>query len=114
MFDIAYSELLMVAVVALVVIGPKDLPRALRTLGAWVRRARSMAGHVRAGFDEMMRQAELEEMEREWRAQNARIMAAHPAPPLAEALPPVPPAASAEGAEPAVAAPPPSGSTPAS
>jgi sec-independent protein translocase protein TatB len=94
--------------VALVVIGPKDLPRALRALGAWVRRARSMAGHVRAGFDEMVRQAELEEMEREWQAHNARIMAAHPAPPALD--PPaagLPVAPAVSGTEPA--APPPAG-----
>lgn len=75
MFDIAYSELLLVAVVALVVIGPKDLPRALRVVGGWVGRGRSMARHMRAGFDEMMRQAEIDEMEEQWRRHNAAIMA---------------------------------------
>jgi|SRR6185369_7847569 sec-independent protein translocase protein TatB len=79
MLDIAPSELLLVALVALVVIGPKDLPRVMRTVGHWVGRARGMARHFRAGFDEMVRQSELEEMERKWAAENARIMAEHPA-----------------------------------
>lgn len=78
MFDIGYSELLLVAIVAIVVIGPKDLPRAMRVVGNWVGRARAMTRHLRAGVDEMMRQAELEEMEKQWREHNARIMAATP------------------------------------
>lgn len=80
MFDIAPTELLLVAVVALVIIGPKDLPRAMRFVGQWVSRARGMARHFRSGLDEMMRQAEIEELEKRWAAENARIMAEHPAP----------------------------------
>ncbi|QJU56710.1 twin-arginine translocase subunit TatB [Sphingomonas sp. AP4-R1] len=79
MFDIAPSELMLVAIVALVVIGPKDLPRAMRVVGQWVGRARGVARHFRSGFDEMIRQAEMEEMEKKWAAENARIMAEHPA-----------------------------------
>lgn len=79
MFDIASSELLLVALVALVVIGPKDLPKAMRFVGHWVGKARGMARHFRSGFDEMVRQAELDEMEKKWAAENARIMAEHPA-----------------------------------
>lgn len=78
MFDLGWSELLLVSVVALVVIGPKDLPAAMRQLGKWVGKARAMTRHVRAGFDEMVRQAELEEMEKEWREHNKAIMAATP------------------------------------
>lgn len=78
MFDIAPTELLIVAVVALVVIGPKDLPRVMRTVGNWVARARGMARHFRSGLDTMMREAELEEMEKKWRAENERIMRDHP------------------------------------
>ena len=78
MFDIGYSELLVVAIVALVVIGPKDLPRVMRTVGQWVGRARGMARHFRSGIDTMIREAELEEMEKAWREQNAAIMAATP------------------------------------
>ena len=79
MFDIGYSELLIIAVVALIVIGPKDLPRVMRTVGQWVGRARGMARHFRSGVDTMMREAELEEMEKKWRDENARIMREHPA-----------------------------------
>jgi sec-independent protein translocase protein TatB len=79
MFDIGYTELLVIAVVALIVIGPKDLPRVMRTVGQWVGRARGMARHFRSGVDTMMRESELEEMEKKWREENARIMAEHPA-----------------------------------
>lgn len=78
MFDIGPSELLLCAVVALVVIGPKDLPRVMRVVGQWAGRARGMARHFRSGIDTMMREAELEEMQKKWAAENARIMAEHP------------------------------------
>lgn len=78
MFDVAPTELLLVAVVALVVIGPKDLPRAMRFVGQWVGRARGMARHFRSGIDEMIRQSELEDMEKKWREENERIMREFP------------------------------------
>ena len=78
MFDIAPSELLLVAVVALLVIGPKDLPLALRAMGKWVGKVRRMSNHFRAGVETMIREAELAEVEKEWRERNARIMAEHP------------------------------------
>ncbi len=78
MFDIASSELLLVALVALLVIGPKDLPRVLRYVGNWIGKARRVAGQFRSGFDEMVRQSELEEMEKKWAAENERIMRLHP------------------------------------
>ncbi len=78
MLDVAPTELLLVAVVALVVIGPKDLPRAMRFVGQWIARARGVARHFRSGLDEMVRQAELEEMEKKWAADNERIMREHP------------------------------------
>ena len=80
MFGIDSGELLIIAVVALVVIGPKDLPRVMRTLGNFIGRARGMARHFRSGFETMMREAELEEMEKKWKAENERIMREHPAP----------------------------------
>ena len=79
MFDIASTELLLVAVVALLVIGPKDLPRAMRFVGNWIAKARGVARHFRSGLDEMIRQAELEEMEKKWAAENERIMREHSA-----------------------------------
>jgi len=84
MFDIAPTELLLCAVVALLVIGPKDLPRALRVLGQWVGRARGVARHFRSGLDTMIREAELQEMERRWKEENERIMREHPAPAASE------------------------------
>ena len=78
MFDVAPTELLLVIVVALVVIGPKDLPKAMRFVGKWMGKARGMARHFRAGFDTMMREAELEELEKKWREQNDAIMREFP------------------------------------
>ena len=75
MFDIAPSELLVVVLVAIVVIGPKDLPIALRTAGRWIGKMRRMSAHFRSGVEAMIREAELEEMEKKWREQNAAIMA---------------------------------------
>jgi sec-independent protein translocase protein TatB len=64
-FDIAWSELALIGAVALVVIGPKDLPRVMRVLGQWTRRARTMAAEFQRNIDEMMREAELDELRRE-------------------------------------------------
>ena len=98
MFDVAPTELLLVALVALLVIGPKDLPRAMRFVGNWVGKARGMARHFRSGIDEMVRQSELEEMEKKWAAENERIMREHPITEETEVTPlPAPP----EEAEPA-------------
>lgn len=79
MLDVAPSELLLVAFVALIVIGPKDLPKALRVVGYWVGKARGVARQFRQGFDSMVREAELEEMEKRWASENERIMREHPA-----------------------------------
>src|SRR3546814_2159367 len=62
MFDIAWSELGVVAVVARVVIGPKDLPKVLRTMGQWTSKARSMAREFQSGLDDMVREAELDDL----------------------------------------------------
>ena len=85
MFGIDSSEFLLVALVALVVIGPKDLPKAMRVLGYWIGRARGVARQFRSGFDSMIREAELEEMEKRWAAENERIMREHPVTHAAEA-----------------------------
>lgn len=78
MFEVAPSEMLLFAIVAIVVIGPKDLPKAMRFVGKWVGKARGMARHFRSGIDTMIREAELEELEKQWRAQNEAIMKAYP------------------------------------
>ena len=75
MFDIGASELLLTVIVAIVVIGPKDLPMALRTAGRWIGKVRRVSNHFRTGVETMIREAELEEMEQKWRDQNAKIIA---------------------------------------
>ena len=62
MFDIAWSELFVIVLVALVVVGPKDLPKLMRTAGQWAGRARAMADQFKRSFDDMARQAELDEL----------------------------------------------------
>ncbi|MFV0622824.1 Sec-independent protein translocase protein TatB [Sphingomonas sp. ac-8] len=84
MFDIAPTELMLVAVVALLVIGPKDLPKAMRFVGQWVGKARGVARQFRSGFDAMVREAELAEMEKKWAEENARILREHPALPASD------------------------------
>ncbi len=106
MFDIGPTELLLIVVVAIIVIGPKDLPLALRTAGRWIGRLRKVSGQFRAGFDAMVREAEMQELEEKWKAQNEKIMREHPegGPPGTEQtgaypaapLPPPEPAVSAE------------------
>ena len=78
MFGIDASELLVVAVVALLFIGPKELPRVMMTIGRWVGRVRGYARHFTAGIENVIREAELEEMEKTWREQNEQIMKQFP------------------------------------
>lgn len=79
MFDIGSSELLLIVIIAVIVIGPKDLPRALYKVGQIVGKARGMARHFRTGIDAMVREVEMEELEKKWADQNRRIMQEHPA-----------------------------------
>jgi sec-independent protein translocase protein TatB len=65
LFDIGWPELLLIGMVALVVIGPKDLPRALRTAGFWVRKARTLSREFQSSIDQMIREAELDEVRQE-------------------------------------------------
>lgn len=77
-FDVAPAELLVLGAVALVVIPPKDLPKAMRLAGQWIGRARGMARQFRSGFDDMIRESEFQEMEKKWKAENERIMREFP------------------------------------
>jgi len=61
MFDIGWSEMAVVALLALIVIGPKDLPRVMRTASHWVRKARSLGREFQSGIDEMIREADLDD-----------------------------------------------------
>src|ERR1700744_4636982 len=65
MFDFAWSELALIAVIALVVIGPKDLPRVMRVVGKYVRQARAIAREFQGSVDQMMREAELDDMKKQ-------------------------------------------------
>jgi sec-independent protein translocase protein TatB len=78
MFGVDTTEFLIVAIAALLFIGPKDLPMAMRTVGRWVAKVRGMARHFTSGIETMMREAELEEMETKWREENERIMREYP------------------------------------
>jgi sec-independent protein translocase protein TatB len=63
--DFGMSELLLIGVVALVFIGPKDLPKALRVAGFWVRKARTLSREFQSSVEQMIREAELDEMRQE-------------------------------------------------
>lgn len=65
MFDIGWTELLLIAIVAIVCIGPKDLPIVLRTLGKMARKARGLAREFQASVEEVIRETELSEARKE-------------------------------------------------
>src|ERR1700675_1097473 len=65
LFDIGWPELMLIGLVALVVIGPKDLPAALRVAGFWVRKARMLSREFQSSVEQMIRDAELDEMRQE-------------------------------------------------
>ena len=79
MFGVDSMELFIIAIAALLFIGPKDLPKVMMTVGRFVGRVRGHARHFTAGIENMMREAELEEMEKKWREENQRILAQYPA-----------------------------------
>jgi sec-independent protein translocase protein TatB len=64
MFDIGWSELVVIAVVALIAIGPKELPGVLRTVGQWMGKARKMAAEFQGQFNEAMREAEMADLKK--------------------------------------------------
>src|SRR5947209_19470756 len=65
MFDFSWSELLLIGLVALIFIGPKELPGVLRTLGQWMSKIRRMAGDFQNQFHDAMREAELADLKKE-------------------------------------------------
>src|SRR6202035_4945878 len=65
MFDLSWSELLLIGIVALIFIGPKELPGVLRTLGQWMSKIRRMAGDFQNQFHDAMREAELADLKKE-------------------------------------------------
>ena len=62
MFDIGWQEIFILAVIALIVIGPKDLPSAIRTITRGLRKVRSLASDLRDGMDDVVREAEMEDL----------------------------------------------------
>jgi sec-independent protein translocase protein TatB len=64
MFDIGWSELVLIAVVALIAIGPKELPGVLRMVGQWMGKARKMAAEFQGQFQEAMREAEMADLKK--------------------------------------------------
>ena len=65
MLDIGWQELFIIAIFAILVIGPKDLPRALKTVMHWVRKARGLAREFQSGVDEMVREADLDDVKQD-------------------------------------------------
>jgi len=64
-FDLGWTEMLVIGAVALVVIGPKELPKTLRTVGVWARKARNMSREFQGRFEQMIREAELDDVRRD-------------------------------------------------
>lgn len=65
MFDIGWTEMALIAAVAIIVIGPKDLPLALRTVGQWMGKLRAMAREFQGSVDEMIREAEIDKLKKD-------------------------------------------------
>lgn len=99
MFGIDSTEFLVIVIIAVIVIGPKDLPRALYKVGQIVGKAQGMARHFRTGIDAMVREVELEELEKKWAQQNKRIMEEHPPEASGDPTPLPAPDAHADAAE---------------
>jgi sec-independent protein translocase protein TatB len=77
MLDMSWGEVLVIGGIALIVIGPKDLPKALRTVGNVVGKARRMAGEFQAQFNEAMREAELDDVRRQFDTLNKSVAVDH-------------------------------------
>lgn len=76
MFDIGWSELLILAAVAIIFVGPKDLPRMMRTVGQYVSKARAMAREFQSSFEDLARETELQELRKE--VANIKAQASEP------------------------------------
>ena len=102
MLDIGWTEMMVIAVIAIVVIGPRDLPKMLKTVGGWVRKARATVRELQTGIEDMAREAELDEVKKsvesatrmdDWLDDKAVVKP--PANPTAPAASPPQPAAAA-------------------
>src|SRR5262245_62236638 len=101
MFDIGWSELLVIAVVAIVVVGPKELPKLMRSFGFYAGKLRRAAAEFRRQFDDAMREAELEEVKQAIESVRTETRTLHETAPLDRPLmvegPATPPAAPKQG-----------------
>jgi sec-independent protein translocase protein TatB len=79
MFDMSWGEVMVIGAVALIVIGPKDLPKALRTAGQVVGKVRRLAAEFQGQFAEAMREAELDEVKRQMQGVNDSVSTFNPA-----------------------------------
>lgn len=77
MFDIGAGEMLLTVLVAVLVIGPKDLPRAMHFVGRWIGKARRLSGAFSAGIDNFVQQSEIRDLETDWAAKREAILAEH-------------------------------------
>jgi len=68
MFDIAWTEMLVLAVIIVVVVGPRDLPKVMRAIGSFMRRARAMASQFQSDMDQLARESEIDELRKQARA----------------------------------------------
>jgi sec-independent protein translocase protein TatB len=120
MFDIGWSELVVIGVVALIVIGPKELPGVLRMVGQWITKIRRMASDFQSQFQEAMREAEMADLKKQVDelADSARDLTPHfdPIASMEEAIgdpfeekPKIADNRTAEGGDPPQAAPDPAG-----
>src|SRR5437660_1517899 len=127
MFDLGWGKIIIIAVIALIVIGPKELPAVLRTVGQWMSKIRRMAAEFQGQFQEAMREAEMGDLKKQvdaiadatrdigsgfnpldsTRKEIEAAMAEKPAAEAASAMPASEPAATAEPAAAAAIEPPP-------
>lgn len=75
MFDIAWTEMLVIAVVTIVVVGPRDLPKVMRSVGSMVSKARALAGKFQSDMDQLARETELDDLRREAREMREHLNA---------------------------------------
>lgn len=75
MFDIAWTEMLVIAVITIVVVGPRDLPKVMRAVGSMIAKARALAGKFQSDMDQLARESELDELRREAREMRERLNA---------------------------------------
>jgi sec-independent protein translocase protein TatB len=77
MFDLSWGHMAIIAVVALLVLGPKELPNALRTASQWMRTARKLAGEFQSGVNEIIREADLDDARKQLQGLNTQTIQKH-------------------------------------